>query len=75
MGHHGPDRFRRLRRCRLTRMRLRDVATGVIVNVDDARGAEMVGSHWELADQPEPAKETPAETPRKRQTRTKSTVE
>jgi len=56
-------------------MRLRDVATGVVVNVDDARGAEMVGSHWELADRPEPAKETPAETPRKRQARTKPTVE
>jgi len=73
MGHHGPDRFRRLRRCRLTRMRLRDVATGVIVNVDDARGAEMVGSHWELADQPEPAEEdsdrSPA--PRKRTARKK----
>ena len=45
-------------------MRLRDVATGVVVNVDDARGAEMVGSHWELVDQPEPAKEAePSEAP------------
>lgn len=52
-------------------MRLRDFATGVVVNVDDARGEAMVGSHWELADQPEPTEEAVAEKPRRRQNRTK----
>ena len=33
-------------------MRLRELATGIVVSVDDARGAAMVGHHWELADKP-----------------------
>lgn len=33
-------------------MRLRELSTGVVVSVDDARGAAMVGHHWELADKP-----------------------
>jgi len=33
-------------------MRLREVETGVIVSVDDARGDAMVGPHWEPADKP-----------------------
>jgi hypothetical protein len=30
-------------------MRLREVSTGIVVSVDDARGAAMVGPHWEPA--------------------------
>lgn len=44
-------------------MRLRDVSTGVVVSVDDARGAEMIGQHWELADAPADQKESAGEEP------------
>ena len=33
-------------------MRLRELSTGIVVSVDDARGAAMVGRHWEPADKP-----------------------
>lgn len=33
-------------------MRLRELSTGVVVSVDDARGAAMVGRHWEPVDKP-----------------------
>lgn len=42
-------------------MRLREITSGVVVHVDDARGAAMVGAKWEVADKPPaPAKKTEA---------------
>jgi len=47
-------------------MRLRDTATGVIVSVDDVRGAAMVGQHWEPVDAPADQKESHEEAPKRR---------
>lgn len=54
-------------------MRLREVSTGIVVSVDDARGAAMVGHHWEPVEKPvlsdhkadEPAPKRPVRKSRK----------
>lgn len=51
-------------------MRLRELSTGIVVSVDDARGAAMVGHHWELADKPAQSDHKDAESkPAPRRTR------
>lgn len=50
-------------------MRLREVSTGIVVSVDDARGADMVGPHWEPADKPAQPDHKGDESPAKRSPR------